>query len=98
MMKSTRVLGGTGAFAGLLWLGVGPAQQLAVHSLLEARVHIEDWRIDYNDHRPHTAHGDLPPPSSLGPGPPTSSRIAAGPLNGSLRATMFVCGRGEVLI
>ena len=30
-------------------------------SLLEARVIIEDWRIDYNDHRPHTAHGDLTP-------------------------------------
>ena len=22
---------------------------------------IEDWRIDYNEHRPHTAHGDLTP-------------------------------------
>jgi putative transposase len=30
-------------------------------SLLEARVHIEDWRIDYNLNRPHTAHGDLTP-------------------------------------
>src|SRR3954452_8655562 len=30
-------------------------------SLLEARVIIEDWRIDYNDNRPHTAHGDLTP-------------------------------------
>ena len=30
-------------------------------SLLEARVIIEDWRIDYNEHRPHTAHGDLTP-------------------------------------
>ena len=30
-------------------------------SLLEARVHIEDWRIDYNNHRPHSAHGDLTP-------------------------------------
>jgi hypothetical protein len=30
-------------------------------SLLEARVHIEDWRIDYNTNRPHTAHGDLTP-------------------------------------
>jgi transposase InsO family protein len=28
---------------------------------LEARVIIEDWRIDYNEHRPHTAHGDLTP-------------------------------------
>ena len=30
-------------------------------SLLEARVIIEDWRIDYNLNRPHTAHGDLSP-------------------------------------
>ena len=30
-------------------------------SLLEARVIIEDWRIDYNWNRPHTAHGDLAP-------------------------------------
>ena len=30
-------------------------------SLLEARVIIEDWRIDYNMNRPHTAHGDLTP-------------------------------------
>jgi Integrase core domain len=29
--------------------------------LLEAQVIIEDWRIDYNDNRPHTAHGDLTP-------------------------------------
>ena len=30
-------------------------------SLLEARVLIEDWRIDYNEHRPHSAHGALTP-------------------------------------
>jgi putative transposase len=30
-------------------------------SLLEARVIIEDHRIDYNINRPHTAHGDLTP-------------------------------------
>jgi putative transposase len=30
-------------------------------SLLEAQVLIEDWRVDYNMHRPHTAHGDLTP-------------------------------------
>ena len=28
-------------------------------SLREARVIIDDWRIDYNWQRPHTAHGDL---------------------------------------
>jgi putative transposase len=30
-------------------------------SLLEARVIIEDWRTDYNAHRPHFAHGELTP-------------------------------------
>jgi putative transposase len=30
-------------------------------SLLEARVINEDWRIDYNTNRPHSAHGDLTP-------------------------------------
>ena len=30
-------------------------------SLLEAKVSIEDWRIDYNLNRPHSAHGDLTP-------------------------------------
>ena len=30
-------------------------------SLLKARVIIEDWRLDYNAERPHTAHGDLTP-------------------------------------
>jgi putative transposase len=30
-------------------------------SLLEAKVLIEDWRIDYNMNRPHSTHGDLTP-------------------------------------
>lgn len=30
-------------------------------SLLEAQLITEDWRIDYNTHRPHSAHGDLTP-------------------------------------
>lgn len=30
-------------------------------NLLEAQVVIEDWRIDYNERRPHSAHGDLTP-------------------------------------
>ena len=30
-------------------------------SLLEARVITEDWRLDYNTNRPHTAHGQLTP-------------------------------------
>ena len=29
--------------------------------LLEAQVLIEDWRIDYNEHRPHSVHADLTP-------------------------------------
>ena len=29
--------------------------------LTEAQVLIEDWRIDYNENRPHSAHGDLTP-------------------------------------
>ena len=30
-------------------------------SLLEAQVIVEDWRLDYNTDRPHSAHGDLTP-------------------------------------
>jgi len=30
-------------------------------SLLEAQVIIEDWRLDYNSERPHSAHGELTP-------------------------------------
>ena len=30
-------------------------------SLLEAKVLTEDWRIDYNRNRPHSAHGWLTP-------------------------------------
>ena len=30
-------------------------------SLLEAKVLLEDWRIDYNMNRPHSAHGWLTP-------------------------------------
>ena len=30
-------------------------------SLLEAQVLIGDWRVDYNQNRPHSAHGDLTP-------------------------------------
>jgi putative transposase len=30
-------------------------------SLLEAKVFTEDWRIDYNINRPHSAHGWLSP-------------------------------------
>ena len=34
------------------------ALRFAAH---EARVIIEDWRLDYNANRPHTAHGELTP-------------------------------------
>jgi putative transposase len=30
-------------------------------NLLEAKVLIEDWRIEYNVNRPRSAHGDLTP-------------------------------------
>ncbi len=30
-------------------------------TLLEARILLEDWRIDYNINRPHSAHGWLTP-------------------------------------
>ena len=43
-------------------------------SLLEAHVFIEEWRIDDNDNRPHTAHGDLTRPSSPGPGPSSNHK------------------------
>jgi len=35
-------------------------------SLLEAKVIIEDWRIDYNMNRPHSAHGWLTPVEFVG--------------------------------
>ncbi|MBI2710061.1 MAG: transposase family protein [Actinobacteria bacterium] len=30
-------------------------------NLLEAQVITEDWRVDYNEHRPHSAHGHRTP-------------------------------------
>ena len=30
-------------------------------SLADARRKIEAWRVDYNDHRPHSSLGDRPP-------------------------------------
>ena len=54
-------------------------------SLLEAKVLIEDWRIDYNINRPHTCPR-RPHPERVRPGldqpTPTNTRIATGPLNG----------------
>jgi len=34
-------------------------------SLADARRKIEQWRIDYNEHRPHSSLGDRSPPSEL---------------------------------
>ena len=34
---------------------------LLFDSLLEAKVLTEDWRIDYNENRPHSAHNWLTP-------------------------------------
>jgi putative transposase len=36
--------------------------------LAEARVLIEDWRTDYNHHRPHSALGMMAPPNSRSDG------------------------------
>ncbi len=36
-------------------------------SLLETKVQTEDWRIDYNMNRPHSAHGWLTPVGWWGP-------------------------------
>ena len=44
---------------------------------------IEDWRIDYNVNRPHSAHGDLTPSPSMDRQTPTSARIATGPFIGA---------------
>ena len=55
-------------------------------SLREARVIIEDWRLDYNADRPHSAHGDLTPTEFAlrwHQTNQTHSRIATGPPNGS---------------
>jgi putative transposase len=43
----------------------------AFSSLLEARVLVEDWRIEYNTVRPHSALGYLPRPTTPRAGPPT---------------------------
>jgi transposase InsO family protein len=41
--------------------GGGPPAVEAFSSLLEARVLVEDWRIEYNTVRPHSALGYLTP-------------------------------------
>jgi putative transposase len=44
----------------------------AFTSLLEARVLVEDWRIEYNTLRPHSALGYLTPTDYARTGPPTT--------------------------
>ena len=68
-------------------------------NLLEAQVLIEDWRIDYNTNRPHSAHGDLTPSefASMDHPKPTSTRITLGPLNGdpSVKCVPVTCERRD---
>ena len=57
-------------------------------NLLEARVVIEDWRIDYNKSRPHSSLGMLTPTEfsdrwRQDPGTPTPTLIASGPTTGA---------------
>lgn len=70
-------------------------------SLLEARVMIEDWRRDYKRQqaplRPRRAHPSRVR-STVDHDPPTPSRIATGPTNGSpskTRPTKSGCGAAE---
>ncbi len=37
---------------------------------------IEDWRLDYNRERPHTAHGHLPPAEFAAPWNINSPQVA----------------------
>ncbi len=67
-------------------------------SLLEAQVLIEDWRIDYNVHRPHSAHGELTPSEFAQPGPPDTNQHSHSALNvdhstGTLRGSCVPRGR-----
>ncbi len=61
-------------------------------SLLEAQVLTEDWRIDYNMNRPHSAHGWLTPGRvRRGLAQPTAAtaRIAGGSTIGVLRPSAW---------
>jgi transposase InsO family protein len=44
----------------------------AFNTLLEAQVLVEDWRIQYDTRRPHSALGYLTRPTTPRPGPPTN--------------------------
>ena len=45
-------------------------------SLDEARQRIEMWRIDYNDHRPHSSLGHLTPSEFIRAGQKESEEVA----------------------
>ncbi|HEV2122117.1 MAG TPA: integrase core domain-containing protein [Chloroflexota bacterium] len=47
-------------------------------TILEAQVLVADWRVAYNDYRPHSALGMLTPASSLGSGGPTNRSSHSG--------------------
>jgi hypothetical protein len=51
-------------------------------TLLEAQVVIEDWRIDYNWHRPHSALDMLAPADYAARQDPPETLIAHGPTTG----------------
>lgn len=46
------------------------------HSIHEARVLIEDWRIDYNQNRAHSAHGGLTPAAFAAHWATTNPKVA----------------------
>jgi hypothetical protein len=50
----------------------------AFSSLLDAQVLVEDWRIEYNTVRPHSALGYLTRPTTPRPGPPPTPNSHSG--------------------
>ena len=63
-------------------------------SLLEARVILESWRVEYNDLRPHSSLGYLSPSEYMrqnqsdgGFAPPNPAPLAAAGVQGELGAT-----------
>lgn len=64
-------------------------------SLREAQVLVEDWRIDYNSNRPHSAFGRLTPTEFANQWVTINqpkSRIASGPLTGDPSGRHFLQG------
>jgi len=60
-------------------------------SLREARVIIEDWRLDYKADRPHSAHGELTPTEFA-----RAEAFADSCLRNRRRATLRCCARGHL--